>query len=319
MTEGPKNHSDSDEPVSTVEIIHRHDNVVSVKEKILVPIGLVVVGALLVGIGMVVRDHMHNDYRVLASPAAVMIAVQTPAPPAGTLSILINPDDSRFVAFGVRGWQYWGGKTGITADHYIRLPELRAQTLEALVKGDRGGAASLVFRLNLEESNPPQFRLDEVLRGGMASEEPPQNIEIHPLKTGERPVVGTTSRKGAYADGSEINYKRLETFSRLDRFSVMGRLTERDGALLVVGEKFRVVLAEQIDPGLRILLTDILNDQPHARLMVFLELEEIFPWSQDGKPGRRQAQQEIGIARLYGLELAKAFLVNPQKTVKAPA
>jgi hypothetical protein len=44
--------------------------------------------------------------------------------------------------------------------------------------------------------------------------------------------------------------------------------------------------------------------------MFYLDLREFFPWSNEGTPDRRQTDQEIGVARLDGVQLGDLYLAN---------
>jgi hypothetical protein len=173
------------------------------------------------------------------------------------------------------------------------------------VKAERG-AAALVFRIDLTKSEGSRFQVDEILRGGLKIEEPAQVIEIYPLTMVERPVIGGSG----YRDGAGIAYDRTETFRGVDRLAAVGGFQVQEGKLRFVSNKFNMALSEDMDPGLKHLLEDIAREQPQARLTVFMILEETYPWTVDGKPGRRQAEKEIGRARMSGLQLGKIFVGN---------
>jgi hypothetical protein len=305
----------AEEVGSTVGVIHQHSLSVSRKEKVLVPIVLLVVGAILVGVGTVVRDHLHHEYTLLRDVGAVVAQAGLEGEAASGAGGILNPSDERYVAFGVRGWQFWVGRSAITQGHYIRTPDLAAPTIESLVKAERG-AAALVFRIDLGKSEGHRFHVDAILRGGLQTEEPPQMFDIYPLTLGERPVVGASG----YREATGISHDRTDSFRGVERFAALGRLEVKDGSLRLVSDKFNVVLSDEMDSGLRSVLEDIAKEQPKARLTLFLDLKEVYPWSVDGRPGRRQTEREIGLARMDGLQLGKIFLANGAPAgEKAPA
>jgi hypothetical protein len=44
--------------------------------------------------------------------------------------------------------------------------------------------------------------------------------------------------------------------------------------------------------------------------MFYLDLQELYPWSTEGTPDRRQTAQEIGVAHLDGVQLGDLYLAN---------
>jgi hypothetical protein len=294
-----------EEEGSTMQALHQHSLDVSRKEKILVPITLLIIGAILVAAGTVIRDHFHHAYKPVRSVGDVVRLSQDPSWDAGGVQAIINPSDDGYVAVEIRGWQYWGKRSAVTHDHYIRTPELQARTIEDLVKAERS-AAALVLRIDLTRSEGNRFQVDEILRGGLRIEEPSQVIEIYPLTLAERPVIGGDN----YRNGAGISYDKTSSFRGVTRLASVGGFQIQDGKVRFVSDEFNVALSEDMDPGLVNLLEDIAREQPQARLTVFMTLEETYPWTENGKPGRRQTEKEIGLARVDGLQLAKIFVGN---------
>jgi hypothetical protein len=303
---------------STVSVLHQHSLSPPLREKILAPFLVLAVGALLVGVGWVVRDHMHQEYRRVGKVQDVLALAARPAPAPGGLAGLLNPSDEPYVSFQTRGWQFWEGKAGITEDHYLRFPELQAASLEQLVKGERG-AASLLVRVDLGRSEGNRFQVTSIERGGMESAEPAQTVEIYPVHVGQAPLIASHPRDGAYVEGGNIAYDRTSTFSSLPRIVVAGRLERTGDGLRIVSDSYNVVLSSRMDPGLRAVLEDVAREKPKARLKLFVDMEETFAWDEGGQPGRRQIEHEIGVARLAGVQLGKIFLVNGVTEAKPSA
>lgn len=303
---------------STIAVLHQHSLSPSLREKIIAPFIVLAVGAVLLGAAWVIRDYAHEDYRKVGGVKDVLVLAARTGPEAGGIGALLNPSDDQFVSFSTRGWQFWEGKSGMTEDHYLRFPDLQAGSLEQLVKGDRG-AASLLIRVDLGKSEGSRFRVSSIDRGGMESSEPPQMIEIHAMNLGQAPLIASTPRERAYVDGKDIVFDRTKSFNSLPRIMVTGRLERSGEHLRIAGEKYKVVLSPEMDPGLRAILEDVLFYKPQARIKMFVDMEEIYPWEAEGKPARRQTEQEIGMARLQGAQLGKVFVVNgaPDRTPDA--
>jgi hypothetical protein len=297
------------ESVSTIAVLHQHSLSPSLREKIVAPFIVLVVGAILLGAAWIVRDHVHQDYRKVGGVKDVLILASRTAPASGGIGALVNPSDDQYVSFATRGWQFWEGKSGMTEDHYLRLPDLQAASLEQLVKGERG-AASLLFRIDLGKSEGSRFQVASIDRGGMESGEPPQVIEIYAMKLGQAPLVASLPREGAYVDGKDIAFDRTKTFNSLQRVMVTGRLERSGEDLRIAGDTYKVVLSPEMDPGLRAILEDVLFYKPQARIKMFVDVEEIYPWEVEGEPARRQTEKEIGRAHLQGVQLGKVFVVN---------
>jgi len=294
---------------SVVSVIHQHSVTPPLREKILAPILILGVLAVLGGVAWVVRDHMHQEYRRVGGVKDVLVlAANTPPKPSG-LGALVNPPDDQYVSFETRGWQFWEGKMGMTQDHYLRLPDMQSPTLEQLVKGDRG-AASLRFRIDLSRSEGNRFQVTSIERGGMMSPEPPQVIEIYPMNLGQAPLIASLPREGAYVEGKNIAYDRTQTFDSLPHIVVTGRLERSGDEIRVASDTYKVVLSPEMDPGLWAILQDVITYKPQAKLKVFVDMEEIYPWAEGGEPARRQTEHEIGTARLQGVQLGKVFVEN---------
>jgi hypothetical protein len=162
----------------------------------------------------------------------------------------------------------------------------------------------------LGKSEGNRFRVSSIDRGGMESEEPSQTIEIYRMNLGQAPLIASAPREGAYVDGKGILFDRTKTFNSLPRIMVTGRLERSGENLRIAGDNYKVVLSPEMDPGLRAILEDVLLYKPQARIKMFVDIEETYPWESEGKPARRQTEKEIGMARLQGVQLGKVFVVN---------
>jgi hypothetical protein len=295
--------------VSTVDIVHRHSLEPTTKEKILIPVVLLLIGAVLVGVGIVVWDHMNRDYAPLRSPGDLVGAAQRPLPEPTGLAALLNPDDSRFRSLEVRKWDGWIGAAAVTQNHLLRLDGMKAESIESLVKGDRG-AAALRFKIDLGRSQGSRFHVDEIVRGGMASGEAGVTLEVHPLTVANRPAVSTSGQEGSYVQSDNVAYDRDATFQSMKRFVAMGRLQKGEGGYWLQGKRFNVVLAGDLDPEFAAFLDDLANTAISERGQFFLDLQDVFPWTEKGKPGRRQTAHEIGSARIDGVLLGTLYIKN---------
>jgi hypothetical protein len=298
------------EHTSTVAYLHQRSMGVTAKEKILLPFVFLFVGALLVVVGLVVRDHVSRGYTPVASLKAVVARAEKPPPQPGALSGLINPDDSRFVRVSFRNWQFWAGKGAIVQDHYIRIPDLTAPSIEALVKGAKGGAAAIALELDVGSREGHRYRLDRILRGGMPTLETNLVMEIYPLRFGTRPAISTTGVDASYLQSDGFVYDREQTWKGVSRFAATGMLQQRENGFRIQCSRFSVALGADVEPGLTAFMSDMAGTRLSEDLTFFLELEEVFPWKADGEPGRRQETGEIGSARVKGVLVGKLFILN---------
>lgn len=302
--------SEFPEQPSTVAYLHKRSMGVSTKEKVFLPFVFLAAVAVLVAAGMVIRDHVSRGYAPVASIKDVVARAETPPSAAGGLSRLINPDDSRYVMVVVRGWQFWAGKGAIVQDHYVRIPDLSAPSIEALVKGEKGGAASMTFQFDVGERDGPRYKLDRILRGGMPTQEADLVMEIYPLRFGTRPAVSTSGVDNSYVQSDGFVYDRDQTWKGVSKFSATGLLQQREGGFWIQSQRFNVALEADLTPGLKAFMNDLAGTKTSENLTFFLDLKEVFPWKADGKPGRRQETGEIGAAKLDGVLVGKLFILN---------
>jgi hypothetical protein len=209
------------------------------------------------------------------------------------------------VEVAVQGWQFWNGKNAVTQGHYLRLPDLRAGSVEALVKGDKV-AETVVFRFDLERSEPPRYFVEEILRGGVRTGESGLLAELHPVTTGTRPAVGGEG----YRQSDGFVYDEDATFRGTARFAAQGRLQTGERGLWLQSRRFNVAIESGMAPGLAALLTDLANTTLSEQATYFLDLRETFPMREGTDPGRRAVSREIGLARLDGVALGKFYFTN---------
>jgi hypothetical protein len=295
---------------STVSVLHQHSHSVSTKEKIYLPFLFLGIGAVIVAVAMVVWDHTKRSYARAPDLENVVVMAAKPPAESGGIGALINPDDSPYVAFQIRGWQFWSGKVGIAKNHYLRIPELQAETMEQLVKGGRAGAASLVFQVDLGTRDGNAFQVDKILRGGMPTTEPPVMMELYPLTAAARPAISSSGEEGTYVEAVGIRYETEGTFKNIGRFTALGLLQKGEKGFWLQSRKFNVALSDEMDPGMAAFLGDMAGNKVTENMMFFLELRETYPWTEDGKPGRRQSEGDIGLARLDGVLVGKHYFAN---------
>lgn len=295
--------------VSTVDIVHRHSMEPSVKEKVLIPIVLLVIGAVLLGVGFVVWDHMNRDYAPVRSPGDLLTAARTLPPPPTGLAALLRPDDARYRSLELRKWDGWVGTAAISGGHLLRLHGMKAESIQDLVRGDRG-AAAIRLKVDLGRSEGNRFHVDEVLRGGLPSNEADLTLEVHPLAVAQRPAVSTSGEGDSYVQTDNVAYDRDATFRNLKRFVAMGRLQQGEGRFWIQNKRFSVALGADLDPDFTAYLEDLANTAVSERAQFFLELTEVFPWTEKGKPARRQTTHEIGSAHVDGVLLGSLYVKN---------
>jgi hypothetical protein len=299
----PSGGTPSSEHVSTIEILHQHTIGATKSEKIVMPLVLLLVGAILAGILYIAWDHKSRDYTVAATVGDVLkIAARPLAQPTG-LKKLLNPSDDQYVAFTVKSWQYWAGKGAIAQSHYIHIPGLQTESMEALVKGDRG-AASITFRLDLSLSKSPDFHVIEIVRGGVAVPEKTDNLQIYPLKTVAKPGVNADGAEGAYRESYTFTWEREDTFRGAGRFTALGRLQKGEEGLWIQSKTFNVALSPEMEPGLAELLNEITNTRQSENVTFFLDLRD------RALAAERQKSHTIGLAHLDGVNFGKFYVAD---------
>ncbi len=330
MGAAPAKTDDAPEHSSTIAALHAHKMGPSRREKMVLPLVLLGVIAVLVAVGSVVRDHMNHSYTTVASLADVVETAKKPAAGGGGLAGLINPDDSQFVSLGVRSWPYWNGKAAILDDHYLRVPGILEPSIEDLVKGDRGGASVLIFKFDARPRDDGHYRIDVIERGGIPTKNVKLDAEIFPLRTGPEPSIGAEGDRLTYADGAAFRHDRDQSFRGATRVALPAWVVAVDGGYRLWAEGCSMALAGDLDPGVKAVLEDL--EVPQAtldrltagelpagerielnkkRLTWFLTIQETFPWREGSQPGRRQLTREIGAAHVDGVKVRKAYYVNP--------
>jgi hypothetical protein len=298
------------EYTSTVAVLHQHSMGVSTKEKIFLPFLFLGIGILIVAAALVVRDHMSRSYTTVPSMAKVVELAATPPPETGALAGFVNPDDSRFVQVPVRAWQFWSGNGAVVQDHYIRLSDFEAESVERLVKGSKGGAATLAFQFDLGRTEGDVYKVDKVFRGGMETRELDRTMEIYPLTITNRPGVSSGGTDDTYVQSHGIDHKRENTFKNLDKIAVVGLLQQQDGEYRIHTKQFNVALDMTFSPGFAAMVEDLVGKKVTENMTWYLRLEEKFDWGTKSKPGRRQSAGEIGRAKLDGVLIGKVYIAN---------
>jgi len=302
--------SQEPEPLSTVAVLHQHSLAPSTREKIVIPIVLLALAGVLAGVGSVVWDHLNRNYTPVATPGDLFGRARALGPEPGGFAGLLRPDDSRYVSLEIRGWQAWVGPGAVAQDHYLEVPGLGAGSLETLVKGDRG-AAALRFEIDLRRTEGDRFFVDRIVRAGMATEEGGRSLRIVPLQVGPLPPAQAGGGEGVYALSTGILAPEKRTFEGTTRFTARGTLGPGDSGLILEAKTFKVALADPADPGVAALLGALTGPAASKNIILYLTLEEIFPW-QDGKaPGRRQRTGQIGKARVDGIAVGRIYAMNP--------
>lgn len=296
------------ESMSTIAVLHKHSLGPSRREKVIIPIVLLALGALLVWGGIIVWDHVHRDYSKIASIADLEAAASRPLQEPGGLAALLNPGDARYLAFDVRSWQFWAGKGAITDEHLVILPGLKGESIESLVKGERG-ASVVTFRLDLARSDPPRYHVDDLYRGGVASGEADLEADIYPLNVTTKPAISTAGADGTYRQGDGITYDRTNSF-RVGPFTAEGRLQQGPEGFWIQNSRYSVPVTGKLSPGMQALLGILANTTLSERLTYFMTLEQIYPWTEGKQPGRRQATHQLGPASLDGVALGKIYVGN---------
>jgi hypothetical protein len=310
---GPGN---ADSTVSTMEILHHHTVGATRKEKIVIPFVLLAIGVVLAYAGSVLWDHRNHAYHTVTKVDEVLAAANAQRPAAGGLKAFLNPEDSQYVQLAITGWQFWNGKNAITQGNYLRFPDLKSETIESLVKGERG-AGTLLVKIDLSKSRPPQYFVEDILRGGLPTGEVSRTLEIYPLAAASRPAIG--GDPSGYRESDGIVYDRDATLKGIGKFAATGRLQKGDGGWWIQSERFNVALDSSLDPGLAALLGDLALTRLSDQITYFLSLEETFPLKEDGKPGVRAATHQIGRARVDGIAMGKFYFANASAgSPKAP-
>ena len=192
---------------------------------------------------------------------------------------------------------------------YLVLPDLKAGTIEALVKGERG-AAALNFHIDLSRTQGNVYYVDEILRGGVETGEGNLGLEIYPLEVPGRPAISSSGDEGTYRDSKQVAYDKTASFKGMTRFATRGRLQAADGRYWIQSHGFNVALSAELSPGLAAFLKNTANTPITEKFTFYLELGETYPWTQDGKPGRRQTSREIGSATIDGVLVGDLYIRN---------
>ena len=255
--------------------------------------------------GAVLRDHLDRDYSPVPSLSEAVQLVLSPAPRVSGLASLINPPDSPYVSFAAGDWSRLAGASAILQGHYLKLRDLKAGSIERLLVYQP--STILSFRVNTWKSEVDALHVDEILRDGIKTDESDVTMEVYPLDVTETPE--------GYADGGDIVFDRKKTFEDLERFVATGQLQRTERGLRITSDGYKVALVEEITPGLSALLEDRLaaaGEEGNAGegLLFYLSFEEAFPWGTGEKPDRRQLYEEIGVARLDGVESSGLYLRN---------
>jgi hypothetical protein len=295
-----------DSTVSTMEILHHHTVGATRREKIVIPFVLLGVGVVLAYAGSVLWDHRNHDYHTVTKVEEVVASAEAQArrPPATGLKAFLNPSDAQYVQVALTGWQFWNGKNAISQGYYLRFPDLKTESVEAMVKGERG-AGTVLIKLDLSKSTPPRYFVEDIQRGGLPTGETSRTLEIYPLTAASRPAIG--SDPAAYRESDGIVYDQDATLKGMTRFAAAGRLQSGEGGLWIQSRRFSVALDSSIDPGLKWLLEDLANTRLSDQVTYFVSLEETYPLKENGKPGIRATTQQIGKARLDGVALGSRF------------
>ena len=299
--------------------------------KLILPLVFAGVLAVLVAVGGVIRDHLNRGYGAVSDFGAVMERAAHPTASQRAVGKLLNPDDSRYVSVTVVGWPHWEGKSALVDHAYIRIPELRENSIEDLVKGDRG-AAALTFQLDLARTEGHRYHVDRILRDAQATPDVDLDMDILPVDSGSVPPITASAGGSGYMDGSGFRYDRDNTFKGVGRVAVSAFVVKADGGYQLRGEGFALALNSPGDPALAALIEDLAVDPatldyaaagklPTGRKLAlnrrratwFGSLGDIFPWTESGKPGRRQITHEIGTLGLDGVQLGKLYVKNARQ------
>jgi len=313
--------------MSTVEAIHAHSLAPSRKEKVIVPFIVLGIIAAVGAIGYVIWDHGSHDYGRVRSVADLLARAGQPRVSQGGLGALINPDDSRYVAWDVTGWQAWVGDAAITENTLVGMPGLDVP-MDELVKGDRG-SARVVFRMDLSRSQDGTFLVESIVRAGIKIKYRDVPLTLQPLKVGEAPMVSSAGEAGAYSADKDIRYDQDKTFRAMNRIAVTGFLEDSDQGLRLVNKQYRVAVAPVTDPGLRAIIDRIKLDpqesreydaylrgegkltvNPAKRVNAFISLEEIYDMGTADKPGPRRTERALGLSRLDGLQVGRVYVAG---------
>jgi len=316
------------EEASTISVLHEHALTPSRKMKLVLPLVFAGVLVVLIGIGGAIRDHLTKSYVRVADFDQVIERAARPPVRQGFLGGLLNPDDSRYASVTVVAWPHWEGKSAVVGGSYIRVPGLRERSLEDLVKGDRG-AAALTFQLDLSRTVGNRYHVDRILRDAQATPDVDLDMEIFPITTGAAPPVTITAGGSGYFDGAGLSYDRDNSFKGVKDVAVKGFVVKgADGYRLQTGT-YAMAVATPKAPAVAALLEDLAADPAvveaalagklptdqklalnHKRVVWFGSMGETFPWSEAGKPARRQLTREIGVMNLDGVQLGKLYLRN---------
>jgi hypothetical protein len=263
--------------------------------------------ALLVFIGILARDHMGRDYTPVPSILeANRLASESPVESGSWVTSLINPPDAPYVSFVLGDWSRIAGPTAITEGHYVLLSGTRARSFSRLI-GPRNSSL-LVFKVNTWESEPGRLQVDAILRDGVDTGESGAILELYPLPISPAP--------SDHAADTEIVHDEKKSFEELDRVVSFGRLERGDRGLRIVSESYTVVVQDAIDDALSRVIEDRVlgasSEEPGEPVTYYISLLEVFEWTnENGEPGRRQTDREIGLVRLDGISLGDLYIANP--------
>lgn len=263
--------------------------------------------AFLVFIGILTRDHLGRDYTPVPSILEANRLASEPAAETGSwVANLINPSDASYVSFVLGDWSRIQGPTAITEGHYIRLSGIQARSFSRLI-GPQGSSV-LVFKVNTRESEAGRLHVDGILRDGVDTGESEVTLELHALQTPPAPTN--------HVSDEEIIHDSKKTFEELGRFVSAGRLERGERGLRIVCETYCVVVHDAVDAALALVIEDRILGTPAEEMgepvTYYLSLLELYPWkNENGEPGRRQTDLEIGLVHLDGIRLGDLFIANP--------
>ncbi len=312
---------------STVAALHQHQLTPTSRQKLLLPLAVVGVVAFLAAVGGVIRDHATRSYSRKPSLADVVALAARPPAAQNVIAGLVDPDDSRYAEISVVSWPYWSGKAAVIDGYYVRIPGLVEPSIEALVKGEKG-AAELVFQFDTSRRDGNRIHLDGIARGGILTRDVNLEAEIIPIATaGEAPSIRTDPGTAGYFDGTAIHYDRDATFSGVGKVAVKGFVLKTPEGWCVAGDNQRMALTGPFSPGLAAILEDLAVTESDLaglasgkvstdrrielnarRATWYLNLAEVYPWTEGGRPGRRQLTREVGGATVDGVLLRRVYV-----------
>jgi hypothetical protein len=316
------------EEASTISVLHQHALTPSRKMKLVLPLIFAGALAVLVVIGGIIRDHLTRSYNAVPSFAQVMERAARPPAAQSAIGKFLDPDDSRYVSVTVVAWPHWEGKSAVVEGAYVQVPRLHEKSLEDLVKGDRG-AAALTFQIDLGRTEGNTYHVDRILRDAQPTSDVDLDMSILPITEGSTPAVTQTIGGSGYLDGAGLRYDRDNTFKGVKEVAVSAFVAKTAEGYQLRSESFAMALEPPRAPAVAALLEDLAVDPSvldrafagklpadqklalnHRRATWFGVVEKTFPWTEAGKPGRRQLTHEIGLMSLDGVQLRKLYLRN---------